>query len=132
MTPRAVPLGVARLGDVSLVTLPGEHTTVLGERIEVPTIHGRVQLALPKNTSSGRAFRIKGKGVNVGFLGCRHLPALDFRYASMRIKNEDIDIFEATKSLHRGRAGVARRGTDDRQMRIAARQEGFEQLAKQL
>jgi len=34
MTPRAVPLGVARLGDVSLVTLPGEHTTVLGERIE--------------------------------------------------------------------------------------------------
>lgn len=34
MTPRAVPLGVVRLGDVSLVTLPGEHTTVLGQRIE--------------------------------------------------------------------------------------------------
>jgi DnaJ-class molecular chaperone len=36
---------------------------VLGARIEVPTIAGRVQLALPKGTSSGRAFRIKGKGV---------------------------------------------------------------------
>lgn len=36
---------------------------VLGARIEVPTISGRVQLALPKGTSSGRAFRIKGKGV---------------------------------------------------------------------
>jgi DnaJ-class molecular chaperone len=37
---------------------------VLGARIEVPTINGRVQLTLPKSTSSGRAFRIKGKGVN--------------------------------------------------------------------
>jgi neutral ceramidase len=34
MTPRKVPLQVVRLGDVSLVTLPGEHTTVLGKRIE--------------------------------------------------------------------------------------------------
>lgn len=33
MTPREVPLGVVRLGSVSLVTLPGEHTTVLGQRI---------------------------------------------------------------------------------------------------
>jgi DnaJ-class molecular chaperone len=45
---------------------------VLGARIEVPTINGRVQLMLPKGTSSGRAFRIKGKGVNnstTGVLG---------------------------------------------------------------
>jgi neutral ceramidase len=33
MTPRAVPLGVVRLGDVPLVTLPGEHTTIMGQRI---------------------------------------------------------------------------------------------------
>jgi neutral ceramidase len=33
MTPREVPLGVARLGNIALVTLPGEHTTVLGQRI---------------------------------------------------------------------------------------------------
>lgn len=36
---------------------------VLGGKIEVPTISGRVQLSLPKGTSSGRSFRIKGKGV---------------------------------------------------------------------
>ena len=33
VTPRAVPLQVARVGDVPLVTLPGEATTVLGMRI---------------------------------------------------------------------------------------------------
>lgn len=33
MTPREVPLQVVRLGDVPLVTLPGEHTTILGQRI---------------------------------------------------------------------------------------------------
>ena len=37
---------------------------VLGARIEVPTISGRVHLTVPKNTSSGQAFRVKGKGVN--------------------------------------------------------------------
>ncbi len=36
---------------------------VLGAKIEVPTITGRVQLTLPKATSSGRIFRLKGKGV---------------------------------------------------------------------
>lgn len=33
MTPREVPLSVVRLGDVALVSLPGEHTTILGQRI---------------------------------------------------------------------------------------------------
>ena len=37
---------------------------VLGAKIEVPTITGRVQLTLPKGTSSGRTFRLKGKGVH--------------------------------------------------------------------
>lgn len=36
---------------------------VLGGKIEVPTISGRVQLTLPKGTSSGQVFRLKGKGV---------------------------------------------------------------------
>jgi DnaJ-class molecular chaperone len=36
---------------------------VLGAKIEVPTATGRVQLTLPKGTSSGRVFRLKGKGV---------------------------------------------------------------------
>ena len=36
---------------------------VLGAKIEVQTISGRVQVAVPKGTSSGRVFRLKGKGV---------------------------------------------------------------------
>lgn len=36
---------------------------VLGAKIEVPTVTGRVQLTIPKGTSSGRTFRLKGKGV---------------------------------------------------------------------
>jgi len=36
---------------------------VLGAKIEVPTITGRVQLTIPKGASSGRTFRLKGKGV---------------------------------------------------------------------
>ena len=36
---------------------------VLGGRIEVPTVSGRVSLTIPKGTSSGQAFRLKGKGV---------------------------------------------------------------------
>lgn len=36
---------------------------VLGAKIEVPTISGRVALNIPKGTSSGRAFRLKGRGV---------------------------------------------------------------------
>jgi DnaJ-class molecular chaperone len=36
---------------------------VLGAKIEVPTASGRVALQVPKATSSGRVFRLKGKGV---------------------------------------------------------------------
>lgn len=36
---------------------------VLGAKIEVPTVAGRVVLAIPKGTSSGQAFRLKGRGV---------------------------------------------------------------------
>jgi DnaJ-class molecular chaperone len=36
---------------------------VLGAKVEVPTISGRVQLTVPKGTNSGRVFRLKGKGV---------------------------------------------------------------------
>jgi DnaJ-class molecular chaperone len=36
---------------------------VLGAKVEVPTVDGRVQLTIPKGTSSGRIFRLKSKGV---------------------------------------------------------------------
>ena len=36
---------------------------VLGAKVEVPTVTGRVTLTVPKGTSGGQVFRLKGKGV---------------------------------------------------------------------
>lgn len=53
-----------REGDDVLLEVPiGIDEAVLGARIEVPTVSGRVALSIPKGTSSGRAFRLKGKGI---------------------------------------------------------------------
>ena len=53
-----------RSGDDIVSELPVTiDEAVLGAKIEVQTISGRVQLTVPKGTSSGRVFRLKGKGV---------------------------------------------------------------------
>ena len=53
-----------RVGDDIALELPVTiDEAVLGAKIEVPTVSGRVQLTIPKGTSSGRVFRLKGKGV---------------------------------------------------------------------
>ena len=53
-----------RVGDDIALELPITiDEAVLGAKIEVPTIGGRVQLTIPKGTSSGRVFRLRGKGV---------------------------------------------------------------------
>ena len=39
---------------------------VLGGKVEVPTIDGRVALSVPKGASSGRVLRLRGKGVKRG------------------------------------------------------------------
>jgi DnaJ-class molecular chaperone len=52
-----------RVGNDVLSELPVSlDEAVLGAKIEVATVSGRIQLALPKGTSSGRVFRLKGKG----------------------------------------------------------------------
>jgi DnaJ-class molecular chaperone len=52
-----------RDGDDILLDLPiSIDEAVLGARVEVPTPSGRVQLSIPKGTSSGKTFRLKGKG----------------------------------------------------------------------
>ena len=38
------------------------YEAVLGGKVRVPTLHGAVELAIPPETSSGRTFRLKGKG----------------------------------------------------------------------
>jgi DnaJ-class molecular chaperone len=53
-----------RVGDDIALDLPITiDEAVIGAKIEVPTVSGRVQLTIPKGTSSGRVFRLKGKGV---------------------------------------------------------------------
>ncbi len=53
-----------RAGDDIALELPITiDEAVLGAKVEVATVSGRVQLTIPKGTSSGRVFRLKGKGV---------------------------------------------------------------------
>ena len=39
------------------------YEAVLGGKVRVPTLGGAVEMPIPKNTSSGRTFRLKGKGL---------------------------------------------------------------------
>ncbi|TAK47186.1 MAG: J domain-containing protein [Xanthobacteraceae bacterium] len=40
------------------------YEAVLGGKVRVPTLQGAVELAIPRNTTSGRTFRLKGKGLS--------------------------------------------------------------------
>ncbi|RTL55328.1 MAG: J domain-containing protein [Bradyrhizobiaceae bacterium] len=40
------------------------YEAVLGGKVRVPTLGNAVELSIPKNTSSGRTFRLKGKGLS--------------------------------------------------------------------
>jgi DnaJ-class molecular chaperone len=42
------------------------YEAVLGGKVRVPTLGNAVELSIPKNTSSGRIFRLKGKGLPNG------------------------------------------------------------------
>jgi DnaJ-class molecular chaperone len=54
----------AREGDNITLELPiSLNEAVLGARVEVPTIGGRVTVAVPKGASSGQVLRLRGKGV---------------------------------------------------------------------
>jgi DnaJ-class molecular chaperone len=39
------------------------YEAVLGAKVRVPTLDGAVTLTVPANTSSGKVFRLKGKGM---------------------------------------------------------------------
>ena len=56
-----------RVGDDITLEVPITiDEAILGGKIDVPTATGRVALTIPKGTSSGRIFRLKGKGVRPG------------------------------------------------------------------
>lgn len=53
-----------RAGDDVTIDVPLTlDEAVLGAKIEVPTLTGRVSLTIPPATSSGKTFRLKGKGI---------------------------------------------------------------------
>ncbi|MBX7146827.1 MAG: J domain-containing protein [Alphaproteobacteria bacterium] len=41
----------------------GFHESILGSKIQVPTIHGSVDMTIPKGANSGASLRLKGKGI---------------------------------------------------------------------
>jgi DnaJ-class molecular chaperone len=53
-----------RDGDNILIDLPiGLHEAVLGGKVKVPTITGRVTMTVPKGATSGQTLRLRGKGI---------------------------------------------------------------------
>ena len=56
------PLFVREGADLRLELPITLYEAVLGGKVRVPTLHGTVELAIPAQTSSGRTFRLKGKG----------------------------------------------------------------------
>lgn len=57
----------AREGNDILVELPiSLDEAVLGGKVEVPTIGGRVAVSVPKGASTGRVLRLRGRGVKGG------------------------------------------------------------------
>jgi DnaJ-class molecular chaperone len=61
-----------REGDNILLSLPITlYEAVLGAKVEVPTITGRVALTVPKGASSGQTLRLRGKGVHNAQTGNR-------------------------------------------------------------
>ena len=77
-----------RVGIDILLELPiALDEAVLGARIEVPTVSGRVTVTVPKGTSSGRALRLKGKGLRRGSGG----PAGDQIVTLQIILPDEID-----------------------------------------
>ncbi|MFC4271239.1 DnaJ domain-containing protein [Sneathiella chungangensis] len=59
-----------REGRDILIDLPiSLDEAVLGAKISVPTIHGKVNMAIPAGASSGQTLRLKGKGIAAGKSG---------------------------------------------------------------
>jgi DnaJ-class molecular chaperone len=57
----------SRKGQDIYLDMPiGFDESILGSKVQVPTIHGLVEMTLPKGVSSGASLRLKGKGIKQG------------------------------------------------------------------
>ena len=50
--------------DIEVEVPIGFDEAILGAKIEVPTLSGKVSMSIPKGASSGQRLRLKGKGIN--------------------------------------------------------------------
>ncbi|PIE14831.1 MAG: molecular chaperone DnaJ [Rhodobacterales bacterium] len=56
-----------REGNDIFITLPiSLNEAVLGGKVATPTIHGKVNLSIPKGASSGQTLRLRGRGIKRG------------------------------------------------------------------
>src|ERR1700737_3490185 len=75
------------------------YEAVLGGKVRVPTLGSAVELSIPKNTSSGRTFRLKGKGLPKATGGTGDL------YPTPRIMLPDGNDAELEALMHKWRDG---------------------------
>ena len=68
----------------------------MGAKVEVPTASGRVQLTIPKGTSSGRVFRLKGKGVRNNASGATGDQLVTVRIVLPETVDDELAYFMAT------------------------------------
>jgi DnaJ-class molecular chaperone len=75
------------------------YEAVLGGKVRVPTLGNPVELSIPKNTSSGRTFRLKGKGLPKAGDGAGDL------FVTTRIMLPDGNDAELEALMHKWRDG---------------------------
>jgi DnaJ-class molecular chaperone len=84
----------SRAGDDIALELPITiDEAVLGAKVEVPTVSGRVQLTIPKGTGSGRVFRLKGKGVHNSTTGSTGDQLVTVRIALPQTIDDELAYF---------------------------------------
>lgn len=84
---------------------------VLGAKVRVPTLDGAVQLSIPKNTSSGRTFRLKGKGMP--HKSATNVVAFGDLFATTRIVLPDGNDAELEALMEKWRAANAQNPRKD-------------------
>ena len=82
----------SRDGDNIALELPiSLNEAVLGARVEVPTIGGRVTVAVPQGASSGQVLRLRGKGVKNNRSGARGDQLITLKIVLPAVIDSDLE-----------------------------------------
>lgn len=97
---------MTRRGDDIVSTFEVSYAqAVLGDKVEIETIEGRVTMKIPSGTQPGEVFRIKGKGVpHLGRYGRGdHLVQIRLS-VPIKLSSEEKRLIEALREEERGKA----------------------------